>query len=321
MTVVIILLATGAALAILLLSLGLAPLAGPGWRTAVAAPGSARAGRPDAPENAPGHAQDDRDSVERPSLWQNVLVPAGQRLRRRARRYLPRNLVATYSARLVGAGSPHGLTGAQFLALKLVAPLAGLVLGGAAGGAVTLLGHPGTWPLTLLLGLVAGLVLPDVWLGVCRRAHVAAVYRMLPSTIDLLLVAMEAGLTFDRAVAYAVTAMQGALGTELHLYLVQRRLGLSTSEALDLVAQRVQERDMSRFLDLVSQSQQHGLPMSKALGAFADDLRTRRRQEATERAQGAAIKILLPVVVFILPAIFVIVLAPALAHLSGNLGP
>ena len=148
----------------------------------------------------------------------------------------------------------------------------------------------------------------------------AAVHRLLPTTIDLLVLAIEAGLTFDKAVAYAVTTMQGVLASELNYYLVQRRLGSSVSEALGLVAQRVGERDVDRLTQLVAQGHQYGLPMGRVLSAFAMDLRTRRRQEATERAQAAVVKMLLPMVLFILPAIFIIVLGPVLAHLTGVLG-
>src|SRR5205823_6334196 len=132
-------------------------------------------------------------------------------------------------------------------------------------------------------------------------------------------VAIEAGLTFDKAVAYVVTTMQGALVSELSYYLVQRRLGRSVGAALGLVAQRVRDRDVDRLTELVAQSHQYGLPMGRVLSAFAMDLRTRRRQEATERAQAAVVKLLFPMVLFILPAIFIIVLGPALAGAQGVL--
>ena len=99
-----------------------------------------------------------------------------------------------------------------------------------------------------------------------------------------------------------------------------RVLFRSVGEALGLLAQRVRERDVDRFAELVAQSHQYGLPMGRVLSAFAMDLRTRRRQAATERAQAAVVKMLFPMVVFILPAIFIIVLGPALAHLTGFLG-
>jgi tight adherence protein C len=86
------------------------------------------------------------------------------------------------------------------------------------------------------------------------------------------------------------------------------------------VAHRVRDRDVDRLTELVAQSHQYGLPIGRVLSAFAMDLRTRRRQEATERAQAAVVKMLFPMVLFILPATFIIVLGPALAHFSGALG-
>ena len=307
MDVLIITLATGAALAILLLAAGLARLAMPAQQ-GPALLLDPTAGRP---------AQEDE---AQPSLWRRVLVPGWSRLRRRIVRYLPGNVIATYTARLAGAGDPYRLTGARFLVFKLVVLLLGLACGVAAGALLTRHGQHKVWPVTLSFALFLGFLLPDTWLGARRRAYVAAVHRLLPTTIDLLVVAIEAGLTFDKAVAYVVTTMQGALASELSYYLVQRRLGTSASMALGLVAQRVRDRDVDRFTELVAQSQRHGLPMGTVLSAFAMDLRTRRRQEATERAQVAVVKMLFPMVVFILPAIFIIVLGPVLAHLTVMLG-
>jgi tight adherence protein C len=206
------------------------------------------------------------------------------------------------------------------LLLKLVVLLLSLACGVAAGDLLAPYGQRQVRPAALSFALFLGFLLPDAWLSARRRAHLAEVHRLLPSTIDLLVVAIEAGLTFDKAIAYAVTTMQGALVSELSYYLVQRRLGSSVGAALGLVAQRVRDRDVDRLTELVVQSHQYGLPMGRVLSAFAMDLRTHRRQEATQRAQVAGVKMLVPMVLFILPAIFIIVLGPALAHVTGALG-
>jgi tight adherence protein C len=197
--------------------------------------------------------------------------------------------------------------------------LLSLACGVAAGDLLALSGQRQVRPVALGFALFLGFLLPDVWLSARRRAHLAAVHRLLPSTIDLLVLAIEAGLTFDKAVAYTVTTMQGAVVSELNYYLVQRRLGSSAGAALGLMAKRVRDRDVDRLTELVAQSHQYGLPMGRVLSAFAMDLRTRRRQEATERAQAAVVKMLFPMVLFILPATFIIVLGPALAHISEAL--
>jgi tight adherence protein C len=307
--VLIIALATGASLAILLLAVGLAQLAmavqedpfpGTAWRPRV--------------------TLDGREDEAPPSLWRTVLVPSWSWLRRRIIRYLPRNALATYDARIAGAGNPYRLTGGQFLLLKLMVLLLSLACGVAAGDFLALYGQQQVRPAALSFALFLGFLVPDAWLSARRRARMAEVHRLLPSTIDLLVVAIEAGLTFDKAVAYAVTTMQGAMVSELSYYLLQRRLGSSVGAALGLVAQRVRDRDVDRLTELVAQSHQYGLPMGRVLSAFAMDLRTRRRQEATQRAQAAVVKMLVPMVLFILPAIFIIVLGPALAHVTGVLG-
>jgi tight adherence protein C len=309
--VLIIALATGASLAILLLAVGLAQLAMAAQQNP--SPGTAWGWGPRVTLDGP-------EAKAPPSLWWTVLVPSWSRLRRRIIRYLPGNAITTYNARIAGAGNPYRLTGGQFLLLKLVMLLFSLACGVAAGDLLALYGQRQVRPVALSFALFLGFLLPDAWLSARRRARVAEVHRLLPSTIDLLVVAIEAGLTFDKAVAYAVTTMQGALVSELSYYLVQRRLGSSVGAALGLVAQRVRDRDVDRLTALVAQSHQYGLPVGRVLSAFAMDLRTRRRQEATQRAQAAVVKMLVPMVLFILPAIFIIVLGPALAHLTGALG-
>ena len=314
--ILIIALAAGAALAILLLAAGLARLAmREGGRR------KAEGGRRTAPASRLStDSPEDEAAPAPPSLWRTMLVPGWSRLKRRIVHYLPQNVIATYTARLAGAGNPYQLTGARFLLLKLVVLLLSLACGVVAGDLLALYGQRAVRPLALSVALLLGFLVPDAWLSARRRARVAAVHRLLPTTIDLLVLAIEAGLTFDKAVAYAVTTMQGVLASELNYYLVQRRLGSSVSEALGLVAQRVGERDVDRLTQLVAQGHQYGLPIGRVLSAFAMDLRTRRRQEATERAQAAVVKMLLPMVLFILPAIFIIVLGPVLAHLTGVLG-
>jgi tight adherence protein C len=307
--VLIIALATGASLAILLVTVGLAQLA------------MREDGRlPPPTSRLPTELTDGPEAEAPPSLWRSVLVPSWSRLRRRIVRYLPQNVIATYNARIAGAGNPYRLTGGQFLLLKLVVLLLSLACGVAAGDLLTLSGQRQVRAVALSFALFLGFLLPDAWLSARRRARVAAVHHQLPSTIDLLVVAIEAGLTFDKAVAYAVTTMQGALVSELSYYLVQRRLGHAVGAALGLMAQRVRDRDVDRLTELVAQSHQYGLPMGRVLSAFAMDLRTRRRQEATQRAQAAVVKMLFPMLLFILPAIFIIVLGPALAHVTGALG-
>lgn len=144
--------------------------------------------------------------------------------------------------------------------------------------------------------------------------------RELPELLDLLVVSVEAGIAFTGALRLASTRIRGPLGQELRLTLQEQNMGLSTSEALDNMLERCDTPGMRSFVRSINQGEQLGVSMGQILRNIAEEMRKRRKAAAEEQAQKAPIKMLFPLGFFIFPAIFVVVLAPALIEIWRVLG-
>lgn len=250
-------------------------------------------------------------SYERRPLLE-VVVPALSRI---AMRFTPRVQREELASRLTAAGLASRLEPQQFLALKTVLAFVGVVLALAARG-------PGFGGFALALLLAGGsLVLPDFLL---RRRALSRAHRLtadLPEAIDQIVVSLEAGVSFDQAVAIYARRGESALARELRIMLSEIRMGETRSEALRRLSDRVPSPDMRNFVQALVQSESIGMSRATILAAQADDLRHRRQSEAEELAQKAPVKMLFPLLIFIMPVMLVIILGPALQQMGRLLGP
>jgi tight adherence protein C len=166
---------------------------------------------------------------------------------------------------------------------------------------------------------VMGLILafPIGWLApmrVVRRRterRFGQIDRDLPELIDLLVVTVEAGMGLTGSLQTAAGRMRGPLGDELRLTLQEQTMGLSTNEALRNMLQRCDTPLMRSFVRSVLQGETLGVSIGQIMRDLATDMRKRRRAAAEEKAQKAPIKLLFPLVFLIFPAMFVVLLAPA----------
>lgn len=173
--------------------------------------------------------------------------------------------------------------------------------------------------LAVIMAAVAGWRLPRML--VARRAARRAVdidYQ-LPELIDLLVVTVEAGIGFTGSLRIAGQRIGGPLGEELRLALQEQAMGLTTNESLRNVLERVETPGMRSFVRSILQGETLGVSIGAILRNVANDMRKRRRALAEERAQKAPIKILFPLVFMIFPAIFVIILGPAIYSIMDTL--
>jgi tight adherence protein C len=149
-----------------------------------------------------------------------------------------------------------------------------------------------------------------------QRAEVMAA--SLPRVLDQLVISMEAGLGFDAALAHIVSRGEGPLIEELRKMLGEMKVGESRARALKNLARRIPGEDINMVTQAVVQSEQRGLSLTGILRAQADDLRHKRQQAAEEKAMKAPVKMLFPIVIFILPVMFVVILGPAFVHGEGT---
>jgi tight adherence protein C len=218
---------------------------------------------------------------------------------------------------LVSAGmyrsSARTLVGYQALGGTLV-PVAWLAL--AVGGHVK--------PVLAVLGVAVGLVLG--WkapLFVVRDRAARRLARIdydMPELIDLLVVMVEAGLGLTAALQSSATRLSGPLGEELRITTHEQRMGLSTLQALEAMLGRCSTPAVRAFVRTMVQGERLGVSVAQILRSLALEMRKRRRAVAEERAQKAPIKILFPLVFMIFPALFVVILGPAVVTVFQSFG-
>ncbi len=258
-------------------------------------------------------APDVRDQEMMESLGVRVLAPVGRSMTDLARRLTPVGYTENLKRKILIAGSPPGYEVDRFLILKLLG--AGSVLVWIALAATLLSGHR---LLAILLVLFAsGLCVfgPDIMLDhrITRRRE--EIERRLPDTLDLLVISVEAGLGFEQALERTASAVPGPLSEEARRMLQETRMGASRADALRALDERTQVDDLRTFILAMLQADAFGVSIARILRGQADEIRVRRRQVAQEKSQKAPIKMLFPLAVCIFPAVFVVVMLPAVIQI------
>jgi tight adherence protein C len=241
------------------------------------------------------------------SFRDRVLVPLLQRLARPVQRFMPSS--EGTRLRLAQAGDPLDLGPAEYMGLRVASGFIFLIMSVliAALFKIDLL----LLLLAALLGLALGYALPGIFLARTIRGRQHQIQRALPAALDMLALSASAGLTFDGAVGQVVGRWQTPLSDELRRLLVEFRMGSDRRVALRNLARRTGLSDVSRFTNAIIQADSLGVPISKVLTEQAVEMRTRRRQRAEESARKAPVKMLFPMVGLIFPALFVVILGPA----------
>lgn len=163
--------------------------------------------------------------------------------------------------------------------------------------------------------MMIGLLFPNMLLNSKIRKRQAEVTKSLPDIMDLLTVSVEAGLTFDSALSKVTEKMPGALAREFETVLQEIKIGKSKKEALYQMADRIGVQDLRSFIGAVIQADQLGVSLGKVLRIQSEQIRQNRKQRISEKAMKAPVKMLIPMVVFIFPAIFIVLLGPTVLNL------
>jgi tight adherence protein C len=198
-----------------------------------------------------------------------------------------------------------------YLSAKLLSPVLGLLL-------ATFTGRDNMLLWSLLLG-AAGFFAPDIFLMSAMKRRKSKLALALPDVMDLMVICMEAGLGMDHAVLRIAKEMEMVypeMSDELSIISREQRAGKPRVEAWRGMADRVDIEAIRQFAAMLIQTDRLGTPIANALGQFADTLRTQRMMEAEERAAKTTVKLIFPLVFFIFPAIFVVLLGPAAIALT-----
>jgi tight adherence protein C len=244
---------------------------------------------------------------------ERVLVPLGNRLAKWTLRLHPRTTIEGVSTRLLAAGLGRTVSPTAFLAFKSGLAIGGFALGALFGGAVT--GARGVLFFSLVLAGF-GFIAPDFLVSAKARSRKDTIRAELPDALDLMAVSVEAGMGFDGAISKLTEHMDGALAEEFGLTLGEMRIGESRQDALKKMADRIDTPELSAFVRAIVQADQLGISLGRILRIQAHDTRLKRQLLAEEKAMKAPIKMLFPTVVFIFPAMFIVVLGPAFLNLA-----
>jgi len=171
------------------------------------------------------------------------------------------------------------------------------------------------------LCLAVGFLLPDFWLGKRIAKRQARIRRGLPDVLDLIVICVEAGLSLDQATARTATELKGAqpdLCEELRIVVLEQRAGRARSDAWKHMVERTGEESLRNLVSMLVQAEQFGTSVAKTLRIHADSLRTQRVQAVEEKAAKTSVKLVFPLVLFIFPALFLVVLGPAMILMSES---
>lgn len=223
--------------------------------------------------------------------------------------------------KLANAGFRGDSVVTTFLASKTIAAIcfgvAGAVYAWTKGS--TLLDGAGM----TLLGAGVGFMAPNFWLKMAIGKRSDLIRKGLPDTLDMLVISVESGLGLDAAfqrVGDEMTQVHPAVAEELHLVTLESQMGIPRSEALGNFASRAGIEEARSLVGVVNQAERFGTSISGALRRQSEALRVKRRQAAEERAQKTTVKLMLPLILFIFPAILVVLAGPAALKMMHTLG-
>ncbi len=230
--------------------------------------------------------------------------------------------VSKLRQRLASAGFRGEAAGGIFLGLKFVGLVVGLLLG---GGTTLGLGGLGQKALVGTIGLAGFLFyLPEILVGFLGSRRKNAIFLALPDALDLMVVCVEAGLGLDQAMRKVAEEMKGTyrvLAEEFALSNFQLQMGRPRAQVLHELGLRTGVSDLRTLAGVLIQSDKFGSSIAQALRVQSDAMRTRRRQLAEEKAAKTAVKLIFPLVLFIFPGIFVVLVGPAAITMVRELLP
>ncbi len=253
------------------------------------------------------------DELKRP-LWERMGKPLLKLAAARVMGSLPAKQKADLQLKLTRAGNPGGVEPYEYMAIKFTLALTGpvifLILNSLAG-----LGR-----LSVILAAITGLIglkLPDCYLRLRINQRKKMILRSLPEVLDILTISVQAGLGFDAALAKVVEKMQGPLPQEMLRMLQEIKMGKPRRDAMRDLAMRCDVDDLSTLMGSLIQADQLGISIGGVMKVQSGQTRMKRRQRAEEKAMKAPVKMLIPLVFFIFPSIFIVLLGPAVIQIMN----
>ncbi|HET9773227.1 MAG TPA: type II secretion system F family protein [Acidimicrobiia bacterium] len=246
-----------------------------------------------------------------------LLRPLAGSLADRISGLVPRRRAEQIRHKILIAGVSSKIGPEEFVVMQGIGLGAGILLGLLVGKTSGYNGFGLLRIVAILAGI--GVFAPVAWLRRKQDERQQSIKRDLPDVLDLLAISVEAGVGFEGAVEVVTRHFESPLATELGRLLQEMELGLPRREALQNLKRRTEVPELSNFVLILVQADALGMPIGRVLRTQAVEMRLKRKQWAREKAARLPVKILLPLTVFILPALFVVILGPAAISISKNL--
>lgn len=252
------------------------------------------------------------EETKKQSFSSRIITPFRKQLKQTFKRNLSSEKRDKIDIKLLRAGNPFGMTPVEFRIIQLAMFFLLPLIFGLYGFLLQL--SFGTIVIFGMFGLFIATFLPSFYLKQKTQARNKLALRELPDFLDLLTVSIEAGLGFDSALSKVVAKKDGVLSTEFQRCLEEMRLGKTRREALTGVRDRVTIDDVKSLIGSIIQAEQLGIGMVQILNVQSLEIRESRKQRAEEQAMKAPIKMLFPLVLFIFPCIFIVILGPVVIN-------
>ena len=245
------------------------------------------------------------ETDERGTALDRAAASVGQTVARHSRHFKETDIRQELMRAGMYTTSPNTFLGYRVLSsITLPFAMVWMLTAAGSGGGLVVLGA--------IFGVFTGWSLPMSVVHRRAQRRMERVEEDLPELIDLLVVTVEAGLGFNGSLRVAAERFHGPLRDELRLTLQEQRLGLPTSAALTNLLERCETPSMRSFVRSVLQGENLGVSIGQIMRNLGIEMRKRRRQYAEERAQKAPVKMLFPLIFLLLPALFIVLLFPAL---------
>lgn len=223
-------------------------------------------------------------------------------------RIAPKEITSVFEKKVIMAGSPFNLSIKDWINIQVI-----IVLGlpfVTAGISYIMQMDVRTLVFIVISEVCLGLLFPNLILNKKIKERQKSIINSLPDVLDLLTVSVEAGLGFDGALAKVIDKMPGPIAVEFDNVLNEMKVGKSKRDALKDMADRVNINDLTTFIGSIIQADQLGVSIGNVLRIQSDQIREKRRQRAKEKAMKAPVKMLIPMLLFIFPTIFVVLIGP-----------
>jgi tight adherence protein C len=261
--------------------------------------------------NAPEEMKKELDQT----FGERILDPLYERAQKLGRRITGADQVERIRMRLDKAGNPPGWTVDRVATGKVLGIIAGFIFSAFFAFIVLKLGF-GPAVAMVIAGTALGFNAPTIYLYNEATKRDGIMQKEMADAIDLLTISVEAGLGFDAAIQQVSTNTEGPLAGEFSRVLQEMQIGRGRSEALRALGERSSLPDIRSFVSAMVQADSFGIPIAQVLRVQSQEIRTKRRQRAEEKAAQVPVKIMIPVVLFILPVLLIVVIGPAAVSIS-----